>query len=491
MKSIENSLNLAKSNVLTSIFDTLGFNYSVIDAQGNYIVQNNTAMSTVSEGHVNAERIDPTTWMDCKKVMMQRKRTIKEERFKERYYLSIKQPLYDQSSCLGILIISHDITKQKQAHIAKQAFLQNMAHDIRTPLSGMIGLAQLQKMGLDSPKESKDYGQMIYGAGNQLLELLNAIIYVIDTEEMKDTVKAAPLDLSVLAEEMQALILPSIYTQGLKFQVEVEQDLPLIISDKVKLKRILVNLLSNAVKFTKEGEISLAIKRLGIDNNHAKVEIKVSDTGIGIAEENLANIFERFYRVHPSYLAEYTGYGLGLYLVKETLALLGGTIEVSSEEGKGTCFTLHFKFPLPDQDLDKIGTVLESSSKVHAKIGSVLIAEDNALVLRVVKNLLEKAGYEVMATVDGKAALEALQNYRFAWTLLDIGLPELTGIEVCQQYRQWEKDNNKPYLPIFALTGHGVEEVGEECRESGMDLIFTKPLTDKIIQEIEVFIKKN
>ena len=223
------------------------------------------------------------------------------------------------------------------------------------------------------------------------------------------------------------------------------------------------------------------------------IEMRVSDTGIGIAKENLGKIFDRFYRAHPSYLAEYTGYGIGLYLVKETLALLDGTIDVSSEEGKGTCFTLHFKFPLADKNPEKIGENVQSTSEVQSKsvhTGPVLIAEDNAIVLRVVKNLLKKAGYEVIATVDGKAALETLQNNRFAWALLDIGLPELKGTEACKQYRQWEKENNKPRLPIFALTGHSVDEVAGECRESGIDQIFTKPLTDKIIQEIEAFVNK-
>jgi CheY-like chemotaxis protein len=393
---------------------------------------------------------------------------------------------------VAILGTALDITEQKQAHIAKQEFLQNMAHDIRTPLAGIIGLAQLQEMGLESLEESKEYGQMIVGAGNQLLELLNAVIKLIDTERIKDSVKAELFDLSAFARELRALMEPSIYTKGLKFQLELDQNLPLIMSDPIKLKRILLNLLSNAAKFTKEGEISLGIKLLGIENQLAKLEIKVSDTGIGIPRDKLDKIFDRFYRAHPSYLAEYSGYGIGLYLVKEILAVLGGEIKVSSKEGQGTCFILHFKFPLSNKHSDKAATVLQSACEVQSKIatpGPVLIAEDNALVLRAVKNLLEKSGYEVIETMDGKTALDALRDNHFAWALLDIGLPELRGTEAAQQYREWEKENNKPRLPIFALTGHAVDEVLKECREAGIDRIFTKPLTGKIIQEIEAIIK--
>lgn len=398
-----------------------------------------------------------------------------------------KLPMLNKlGECIGILGTSVDITKQKQAHIAKQEFLQNMAHDIRTPLAGIIGLSHLQTMGLKSLEESKQYGQMIHGAGNELLDLLNAVIRVIDTEQMTEPVKMDPLDLSRLAKELQTLIGPSIYTKKLRFTLDIDQSLPTILSDRIKLKRILINLLSNAVKFTQKGEISLAVKLLNIENNYANLEIRVTDTGIGIAKENLDKIFNRFYRVHPSYVAEYKGYGIGLYLAKEILVLLGGEINVFSEEGKGTCFILHFTFPVADKLADKIEPVLPYiSDNPSNKAGPVLIAEDNALVLHVIKNLLEKAGYAVIATADGKAALKALQNNCVAWALLDIGLPEISGTETCKQYRHWEKENNKPSLPIFALTSHSVDEVGKECSAVGIDQVFTKPLTNKIIHEIE------
>jgi two-component system, OmpR family, aerobic respiration control sensor histidine kinase ArcB len=427
-------------------------------------------------------------------IICSRKTYIKEEAAtlpsgKKIVQLSTKRPLFNKKEeVIGIVGISVDITDRKKSEIAKQEFLKNMAHDIRTPLAGIIGLAQLQTMGLDSLKESKVYGQMIHGAGNQLLELLNAVINLIDTEHMTDAMKAEPLDLSELAKELCALMEPSICMKGLKFKLELDQNLPFIISDHIKLKRVLLNILSNAVKFTKEGKIVFSIKLLDIENNQAKVEIIISDTGIGIAKENLDKIYDRFYRAHSSYLAEYSGHGVGLYLVKEILAVLGGEIKVSSKEGRGTCFTLYFKFPLAGKHSEKIEENVKLASGFQTNVvptGPVLIAEDNPLVLHVIKNLLDKAGYEVITTKDGKAALEALQNNRFAWALLDIGLPELRGTEAAQRYREWEKENNKPRLPIFALTGHGVEEVEEESREAGIDQIFTKPLTDKIIQEIE------
>lgn len=490
---VENSI--AKAINFLSTNDILPINIFIVNHDGSIIWANDRLLNEVNETlqsvqYKNINIYGKVASEGIKRVINKKAEEIVEEEYKGSYFITCRYPIINADESVECIIgISLNITKIKQAHIAKQEFLQNMAHDIRTPLAGLIGLAQLQQMGLDSLEESKEYGEMIYGTGNQLLELLNAVIEVIDTEQMTDPVKMEPLDLSGLAKELYVLMEPSVYTKGLKFTLDIDQALPLILSDKIKLKRVLLNILSNAIKFTKEGEISVAIKLIGLENSHAHIEIEIADTGIGIAEQNLDKIFDRFYRAYPSYLAKYSGYGLGLYLVKESLDLLGGEINVVSEEGKGSCFTLHFKFPLANKNQDKTEPPLESPKKVQARTGPVLIAEDNAIVLHVVKNLLENAGYEVIATIDGKAALDALKTDSIAWALLDIGLPELKGTEACQQYRQWEKENDKPRLPIFALTGHRVEDVKKECGEVGIDKVFTKPFKEETIQEIERFIK--
>ena len=492
--------DLVKTIKFLSTNNILPINIFIIGCDGSIIWANDRLLHEVNESlqsivHKNIAMFGNVASEGIRRVLNKKVEEIVEEEYKGGYFITCRYPISGEGEGIKYIIgISINISKIKQAEIAKQEFLQNMAHDIRTPLAGIIGLAQLQEMGLDSLEKSKEYGQMIHGAGNQLLELLNVVIKLIDTEHMTDSVKVEPLDLSGLARELCALMEPSIYTKGLKFNLDIDQDLPLIISDRIKLKRALLNIISNAIKFTKKGKIGFVVRLLGVENNRAKVEMVISDTGIGIVKENLAKIFDRFYRAHPSYLAEYTGYGIGLYLVKETLDLLGGKIDVVSEEGKGSCFTLHFKFPIANTADKSEEIVLQSGSKIQSKAvhtGPVLIAEDNPVALHVVKNLLEKADYEVIATIDGKAALEALQNNNFIWALLDIGLPEMRGTEAAKAYREWEKANNKPRLPIFALTGHGVDEVEEECKEAGIDQIFTKPLTNNIIQEIEAFIESN
>jgi CheY-like chemotaxis protein/anti-sigma regulatory factor (Ser/Thr protein kinase) len=282
---------------------------------------------------------------------------------------------------------------------------------------------------------------------------------------------------------------PSLQSKGLQFRIKCDNNLPTIISDRIKLKRLLLNILSNAVKFTLQGGIGLEINQLSAENNRAKIEIQISDTGIGITKDNIDKIFERFYRVHPSYEGEYKGYGIGLYLVKKTVELLNGEIKVASEEGKGSCFTLCFNFPLAGAIIDKESSVSTLQQPVptsylesEKRKGMVLVAEDNDLVLHVVKNILIKLGYEVTAVTEGNAALHALQTQSFVLALLDIGLPNLDGTEVARRYRRWEHENNKPHLPLSALTAHAEGTVSEKCKEAGIDYILKKPFTENDIQ---------
>ncbi|HEY2567230.1 MAG TPA: ATP-binding protein [Candidatus Aquirickettsiella sp.] len=343
-------------------------------------------------------------------------------------FLSRKIPLYDLNTnkVIGIIGTSIDITEGKQAELAKQQFIMNMAHDLRTPLSGIIGLSNIQsKEGTDAV--DRQHGQWIEGAGEQLLELLNSVLEITAAEYQIESIAKDTILFQQFAAELQALMLPAVATKELDFQVKLDAHLPLIITDRIKLKRLVLNLLANAIKFTKKGKVSLEINLLAIEKNQAKIEILISDTGIGIPEDKLDKIFDRFYRAHPSYEAQYTGYGIGLFLVKKSVELLGGEIKVSSEEGKGSCFTVFLTFPFAEEDIEKTVSMsidlYSEVNKVKKANETILVAEDNILVLHVVKNLLINLGYDVITVTDGKAALNTLQTQCFHWALLDIGLP--------------------------------------------------------------------
>lgn len=418
-----------------------------------------------------------------------------------------KAPLYDDNEqIVGILGVYVDITEKKkaekiiiQAKIAAEAankakteFIMNMSHDIRTPLSGILGLSSIQA-NEGASEEDRKLGKWVHGAGEQLLELLNSVIEVTAAEYPLGRIKKEKIDLVKLAEELETLMQPTIQSKKLIFQLKFDPYLPIIISDKIKLKTILLNLLSNAIKFTKKGNINFEINLLAITSEHAKIEIRITDTGIGIAKDKLNKIFERFYRAHPSYKAEYAGYGIGLFLVKQALELLSGEIKVSSVEGKGSCFTLEFNFPLAEEVRKQASSVISQKSplpiEADTKKNSVLVIEDNTLVLFAIKNVLNNLGYEVTTVTEGKAALQVLQSQSFDWVLLDIGLPDLEGTEVVRIYRQWELENKKPHLPIFVLTAHEDEKIKEKCQEIDIDYILKKPFTENDILMIKKYIK--
>ena len=490
------SLGPLEVNITENLINLLPGNVFVVNTQGYLLWGNQRILNTLDLKSLD-EYIgrhigywDNYSWECCKAILDSGKEMVGEEFYQGRYYMTNRKPLFSINGVLvAILGTALDITEQKQAEVAKQEFLMNMAHDLRTPLSGIIGLSSIQADDATSAKEQQ-YGKWIHGAGEQLLELLNTVIEVTAAEHQIEHVNKERINLRQFSEELQALMQPSIVAKGLELQIKLANNLPIIITDRIKLKRLVLNLLSNAVKFTKKGKVSLEIDLISAEEDRAKIEIRITDTGIGIARDKIDKIFDRFYRAHPSYQAEYTGYGVGLFLVKKTLELLGGEIKVSSQEGKGSCFSLEFTFPVSYETIEKSIPRPPEASNVEKIKGAVLLAEDNALVLYAVKKLLVHLGYEVTAVTDGKAALDALQAQSFVWALLDIGLPDISGTEVAQHYRQWELENNKPHLLIFALTAHVEEKVEEKCKEAGIDEVFHKPFTEKDVQVIEKFLDK-
>lgn len=490
------SLGPLEVNITENLINLLPGNVFVVDPEG-YLLWGNQRMLDVLHLKSLDDYIgkhisywDKHSWECCKAIIKSGMELVEEEFYQDRYYITNRKPLFSaKKELVAILGTALDVTEQKSAEVTKQEFLMNMAHDLRTPLAGIIGLSSA--MDGNEPKEKiKEYGCWIQGAGEQLLELLNAVLDTLNTEYRREQVQLKPIYLSQLANELQTLMKPSLEAKQLGFSLKLDKLLPPIMTDRIKLKRLLINLLSNAVKFTQQGKISFEIKLLEVNNQRAKIAMTIADTGIGIAEAKFDKIFDRFYRDHPSYLGVYTGYGLGLCLVKKATELLGGNIQVSSKQGEGSCFSLEFNFPLA-KDKDCILTNDSESSSFQPNInrlGVVLVAEDNALVSYALKAFLTNLGYEVVVVTEGEAALDALQNQTFIWALLDIGLPKLQGTEIVRQYRYWEKQNNKYHLPIFALTAHAQKKIKDQCKQAGFDYVLQKPFTERDFNIIEKFL---
>ena len=394
----------------------------------------------------------------------------------KKIFLSRKIPLYDlNKEVIGVIGTSIDITESKQAELAKQEFIMNMAHDLRTPLTGIIGISNLIATS-GASTEDRLNGQMINAAAEKLLELLNLFLELIAAKQYFKKLTTSTISFTELANELQTLMKPSVVTKRLDFQINLDANLPLICSDQIKIKQMLINLLSNAVKFTKEGKINLDINLLAIEDDKAKIKIMVCDTGIGIPKDKFDKIFDQFYRAYPSYQAEYKGYGVGLFLVKKAVELLGGEIKVSSKEGKGTCFIITLPVSLASKNSYK---------------ESVLLVEDEKFNIRNTEKILLSLDYRVITETTGEAALQTLeQTQEFDWVLLDLSLPDITGMEVVERYRQWEKKHNKTQLHIIAFVPHLTKETRKECFKVGFNNIITKPLTKEGINIINLFLGK-
>jgi PAS domain S-box-containing protein len=422
-------------------------------------------------------------------------------------------PLYDDKGvCYGVTGIAIDVTDQKKqeeelriakviaekANHAKDEFIQNMSHDIRTPLVGIIGMAALLEQEVQKAQE-KDYAQMIQMSGEQLLGLFNSILDIVSTNSSKEqVVDVQTFDLHELVKSICELELPTIKVKKLELHLAIDSSVPQwIITDSVKLHRILLNLLSNAIKFTHEGSIKINIATNSAkDKEHTELEVRISDSGIGIPEKDQDMIFDRFYRVTPSSKGLYKGHGVGLHIVQKYVELLNGTIIFESNQGKGTEFTV--KIPVlidstrteatsdaelipssPNRKLEE-HWVNEPTSIGTENINSVppllLLVEDNAIALRMVESVAKQANCHYVSAYSGEEALALIPSHQFDLILADIGLPGISGSELTLAIRAYEQKEKKTPIPIIGLTAHAIDAVKKECIAVGMSKVLIKPI---------------
>ncbi|WP_082651581.1 ATP-binding protein [Legionella jamestowniensis] len=414
-------------------------------------------------------------------------------------YLSKKVPLHDNNrKIIGMLGISTDITERKQMEIdlklakeaaeaadrAKTEFIANMSHDLRTPISGVIGMAEILEDALDD-NEHKTEAHMIHDSGEELLSMFNDIIDDIKAGNINyEELQEEAFDLYESINDLIKLELPTAIAKQLGLHLKIDETVPRnIISDRKKIQRILLNLLGNAIKFTKTGSITVEVKCVEHNNDRARVQFSVSDTGIGIPKEWHSKIFERFFRSTPSYKGIYKGYGLGLHIASSYVKLLGGRITLTSIEGKGSTFQFEIPCQIANISDKKSKPSLPSTQRSSNSLLCLLI-EDNVAALKVLEALVTKAGFSYKSATSGEEALNLIKLISFDLIVTDIGLPGISGTEFCSLTRQWEHDNKKAPQPIIGLTGHARETAYEECIASGMNDVFTKPANLELIHSL-------
>ncbi len=435
--------------------------------------------------------------------------------------LSSKVPLFNHSNkAIGVVGISIDITERKKmeealrdakiaaeaANRAKSVFIANMSHDIRTPLSGIIGMSEMLEKEGANPQD-REFGHVIHYSSERLLSLLNDILEVISAGETQEGhLQIETFNLFERIQHVKELFATNIQMKHIKFEVSTDPQLPqYVVSDRIKIDRTLLNLIGNALKFTKEGSIGLHVTLVSHVNDQALIEFKVSDTGIGIHKDDIDKIFDRFYKVSLSYENKHKGYGIGLFIVKQFVSLLGGEIKIKSKLGSGTTFTIMLPMKIGRKEDSKetaydvqtssepstqntVQVVSPSSSMEEKPLKKALLIEDDAIARRTAQYMLESAGFEVQAVASGEDGFTLANTETFDLVITDIGLPGIDGNELALLIRNREKKSKKPPLPIIGLSAHVESSYQKEALDAGMDLLLQKPLNDaKIASFMHLF----
>jgi signal transduction histidine kinase len=350
----------------------------------------------------------------------------------------------------------------EQANRTKSTFLANMSHELRTPLNAIIGYAEMleeeaQERGLAelAPDLAK-----IHGAGKHLLTLINDVLDLSKIEAGRMELFIEEFELRVLVEDVESTIRPLVEKNHNTFEVSCPAELGVLHADLTRVRQVLFNLLSNAAKFTQRGRVSLEVFPLRLAGRDW-IEFAVADTGIGMTAEQQRRLFESFSQADPSTSRKYGGTGLGLVISRRFVQMMGGEIQVDSELGRGTVFTVR----LPRRVAAAAATAPQLPPAAHAGAAPrrVLLVEDDAHTRELIRRSLEKDGWAVAEAADGRRALESLAVSAPDLVLLDLAMPELDGFEFVAELRRSEGGRR---LPIVVVTA-GELSADEERRFDG------------------------
>jgi len=372
-------------------------------------------------------------------------------------------------------------TKQQaeEATKAKSRFLANMSHEIRTPLNGIIGTIDLlQHTPLNA--EQEELMLSLKSSSTHLLEIVNDVLDISKIEADKLELFEGPCNLENIIQQVTAISSPRLIalkkniTLNAAVQPGVESE---IIADESRIKQVLINLVGNAIKFTETGNIRLEVSANMIDESLQELHFAVSDTGIGISEENIQSLFIPFTQIDSTATRKHSGTGLGLSICRKIIEEMGGRIWVESELGKGSTF----KFIIPVQiNLVRKSQQPQQRNAAGAISGSeikplkMLVAEDNNMNQLLATKMFKKIGYIIEIANNGKEAVEMTAKYDYDLVFMDIHMPEMDGIEATQRIL----NSGRAKVPIIiAMTANAVKEAEAEYLQLGMKDIVTKPFT--------------
>ena len=391
------------------------------------------------------------------------------------------------------------LKKAETASLAKTRFLNNMSHDIRTPMNAILGYAQLMKdelKGKDLP-ETSEHLKKLQQSGSLLLSIINNVLDMAQIESGKMEIDENYARIEDIRQTLFEIFEDEAKKKNLELHYTINIEHEHILTDITKVKEIFVNILSNAIKYTPSGgSVMLNIDELACDEpGYMIVRTSVSDTGIGMSRDYLTKIFDAFTRERNTTKSKITGSGLGMSIVKKYVDLLGGTIDVESELGKGSTFTVTLKYRIADESYYVKNNAENPETCSEILEGkNILLAEDNDLNAEIAEVILERAGLKIERVEDGIQCVNRIMKMpagTYDMILMDIQMPQMDGYKATRVIRRLP-DKDKACIPIIAMTANAFEEDKRKAIAAGMNGHIAKPIqVDKLLSTLKTILTEN
>lgn len=389
----------------------------------------------------------------------------------------------------GLILDCRDISQRKKdaeellrAQKAKEQFLANISHEIRTPINGISGMAALLNQN-PTKEERQTYLNAIKSAADNLKVIINDILDLASIESGKLQFEKIGFNLNDLLHSLIETFGVQASEKGIELSYTLQKEAnKVFIGDPVRLNQILINLISNAIKFTHTGYIRASVKVEKIKGKIYRLRFEISDTGIGIPNDKLQTIFESFSQADASVTRKYGGTGLGLTIVKQLVELQDGTIRVKSKENEGSTFSFTIAYQLGKTEFFDETKLYKPKNNTQLKNASVLLVEDNDINRLYASSILKMWGCHFETAENGVVALEKIRNNDFDVVLMDIQMPVMDGFETTKAIRQGDPKKSK--VPIIALTANATQKDFENCLTAGMNDCITKPFTQEDLFQV-------